>query len=139
VLDHAPADGDARWLGRAIENLLDNAIEFSPADGTVAVTSGHDGADARVTVLDEGPGIPADAREAVFDRFRRLDPSRTRATGGSGIGLSIVREIALAHGGRAWTEPGPRGGSLFVLALPGGAPEERGGPGEPPGAAMSAG
>jgi two-component system OmpR family sensor kinase len=118
-LDHAVTAGDARWLGRAIDNLVDNAIKFSPADGTITVTTGHDGGEVRVSVLDEGPGIPADAREAVFDRFRRLDASRSRATGGSGIGLSIVREIAWAHGGRTWTQPGPRGGSLFVLALPG--------------------
>jgi heavy metal sensor kinase len=123
-LDHAPTDGDARWLDRAIANLVDNAIAFSPPGGTVTVTTGRDGADVRVSVLDEGPGIPAEAREAVFDRFQRLDSSRTRATGGSGIGLSIVREIAWAHGGRVWTEPGPTGGSRFVLALPGASPGE---------------
>ena len=117
-LDDAPAEGDPRWLGRAIDNLVDNAIAFSPEGGTVAVTTGHDGVHATVGVLDEGPGIPAHAREAVFDRFQRLDASRTRATGGSGIGLSIVREIARAHGGRAEVRPGSPGGSLFVLTLP---------------------
>ncbi len=114
----APAHVDAAWLGQAIGNLLDNAIKFSPAGGTVTVTTAAEGGEALVRVLDEGPGIPADARELVFDRFHRLDPSRTRATGGSGIGLSIVREIAQAHGGRAWTEPDPGGGSLFAIAVP---------------------
>jgi heavy metal sensor kinase len=121
-LDEAWADGDARWLSRAVSNLVDNAIKFSPRGGTVSVTTGRRDGEVLVTVVDEGPGIPPDAREAVFDRFHRLDASRTRATGGSGIGLSIVREIAAAHGGRVWTEPGPDGGSRFVLALPGSAP-----------------
>jgi len=83
------------------------------------VASGREGDDVVVSVLDEGPGIPPDARELVFDRFRRLDASRTRTTGGSGIGLSIVREVARAHDGRAWVQAGPAGGSLFVLAVPG--------------------
>jgi two-component system sensor histidine kinase BaeS len=118
-LDPAPAEGDDAWLGRAVDNLIDNAIKFGPAGGTVTVTTGRDGEDVLVSVLDEGPGIPLDARELVFDRFRRLDASRTRATGGTGIGLSIVREIARAHRGRASVQAGPRGGSLFVLAMPG--------------------
>ena len=99
-LSHAPARGDPAWLAQAIGNLLDNAIKFGPAGGTVTLTVAAQAGEARVQVLDEGPGIPADARELVFDRFRRLDPSRTRATGGSGLGLAIVREIVLVHGGR---------------------------------------
>jgi heavy metal sensor kinase len=117
-LDGAPAEGDPWWLGRAIANLVDNAIKFSPEGGTVTVTSGDHGAEVSLSVLDEGPGIPANAREVVFDRFQRLDASRARATGGSGIGLSIVREIAHAHGGRVEIRPGPRGGSRFVLTIP---------------------
>jgi heavy metal sensor kinase len=117
-LDGAPAEGDPSWLGRAIANLVDNAIKFSPEGGTVTVTSGDHGAEVSLSVLDEGPGIPANAREVVFDRFQRLDASRARATGGSGIGLSIVREIAHAHGGRVEIRPGPRGGSRFVLTIP---------------------
>jgi heavy metal sensor kinase len=114
----APARGDAARLGQAIANLVDNAVTHGPADATITVSTGAAGAEAFVRVLDEGPGIPPEDRERVFDRFQRLDASRTRATGGSGIGLSIVRVVAGAHGGRAWTEPGPHGGSLFVLALP---------------------
>jgi heavy metal sensor kinase len=117
-LEPAPARGDAAWLGQAVANLVDNAIKFSPAGTTVTVSTATEADEAIVRVLDAGPGIPTDAREHVFDRFRRVDASRTRATGGSGIGLSIVREIARAHGGRAWTEPGPGRGSLFVLAVP---------------------
>jgi heavy metal sensor kinase len=118
---------DPSWLGQAVGNLLDNAIKFGPTGGAVTVTTEGDAGEGRVSVLDEGSGIPAGDRERVFDRFYRCDASRTRAAGGSGIGLSIVREIALAHGGRAWVESGPRGGSLFTLALPAAAPDPRDG------------
>ena len=117
-LDEARAEGDPRWLARAIGNLVDNAIKFGPEDGTVTVITGQHGQEVTLSVLDEGPGIPEHAREAVFDRFRRLDASRSRATGGSGIGLSIVREIARAHGGRVTARPSRGGGSLFELTLP---------------------
>jgi heavy metal sensor kinase len=130
-LDLAPGRvrADPSWLGQAVGNLLDNAIKFSPTGGTVTVTTEGDAAESRVTVLDEGSGIAPGDRERVFDRFYRIDPSRMRAAGGSGIGLSIVREIALAHGGRVWVEPGPRGGSSFTLALPAAAPSDpSGGP-----------
>lgn len=125
-LSRAPVLGDAIGLSQAIGNLLDNAVKFSPRGATVRVTTEHDGSEAVFRVLDEGPGIPTASRERVFDRFFRLDASRTRATGGSGIGLSIVRETARAHSGRAWVEPGPAGGSLFVLALPAAPPERPG-------------
>jgi two-component system OmpR family sensor kinase len=114
----APADGDSAWLARAIGNLVHNAIKFSPAGATVTVVSATAGDEALVHVLDEGPGIPAEAREVIFDRFHRLDVSRARTTGGTGIGLSIVREILNAHGGRVWNEPAHGGGTRFVIALP---------------------
>lgn len=117
-LGPASVRGDVARLEQAVGNLLDNAVKYSPHGAAVTVRTGVEGDEALVSVRDHGPGIPADAREAVFDRFHRLDASRTRATGGSGIGLSIVREIARAHGGRAWTEPAPGGGSLFIIALP---------------------
>jgi heavy metal sensor kinase len=127
----APARADPAWLDQAIGSLLDNAITFSPAGGTVTVVTagGGEGHDAIVQVLDEGPGIPPEDRERVFERFHRLDPSRTRATGGTGIGLSIVREIARAHDGRVWAEPGPHGGSRFTIAVPGAAHKLLLGPG----------
>jgi two-component system sensor histidine kinase VicK len=71
-----------------------------------------------VTVTDSGPGVAADAREQVFDRFFRADESRARTVGGSGLGLSISREIAHAHGGRLWVDSEEGRGSAFSLALP---------------------
>ncbi|MGH2950036.1 MAG: sensor histidine kinase, partial [Solirubrobacteraceae bacterium] len=71
-----------------------------------------------VTIADDGPGIPADARAHVFDRFYRVDRARGRDAGGSGLGLAICREIATAHGGRVWVDSQEGNGSAFTLALP---------------------
>lgn len=91
----APVLADERRLGRAIRNVLENALEFSPPGGTVTVETSP----GRIAVTDEGPGIPPGLREKVFERFFRADPSRSRSTGGSGLGLAIAREIVEAHGG----------------------------------------
>jgi heavy metal sensor kinase len=114
----APARADAGRLGQAIGNLIDNAIKYSPPGATVRVATTTAGEEAVVTVDDEGPGIPDAVRDRIFDRFFRADASRTRATGGSGIGLAIVREVAHAHGGRAVVAPRPGGGSTFTIAIP---------------------
>jgi heavy metal sensor kinase len=120
ALDAAPGPvtGDAVRLQQAIGNLVDNAIKYSPHGATVEIATATEGAAAVVRVADTGPGIAPELRERVFDRFFRADASRTRATGGSGIGLAIVRELARAHGGQAWVEARPGGGSVFVLSLP---------------------
>jgi len=131
----APVAGDSERLRQAIRNLLENAIEFSPPGGQVGIATWRRGADAGVTVTDEGPGVPPELRERVFERFYRVDPSRSRATGGSGLGLAIVREIAAAHGGRAWIEPNGSGGATFSLGLPASAVTKSDGAGRatPPG------
>jgi heavy metal sensor kinase len=120
VVDAAPAPcaGDADRLHQAIGNLVDNAIKYSPHGGAVQIATATEDGAAVVRVADAGPGIAPELRERVFDRFFRADASRTRATGGSGIGLAIVRELARAHGGRAWVQPGDGGGSVFVLSVP---------------------
>jgi heavy metal sensor kinase len=109
---------DPERLGQALRNLVDNAIAFSPAGAVVRVRTWAGEREAGVEVADEGPGVPPDLRERVFDRFFRADPGRARRSGGSGIGLSIVREVARAHGGHVELRPRAPRGSAFVLTLP---------------------
>ena len=107
-----PVDGDARELGRALRNLLDNAVRHSPDGGVVTV--GVDGGDgARVEVVDEGPGFPADGIETLSASFVRGDEARVRDGGGAGLGLAITRGLVEAHGGVVWADPGP-GGRVHV-------------------------
>jgi signal transduction histidine kinase len=106
--------GDQDALGRALANLVDNAVTASPPGEAVTLTAWRERETAGVTVADRGPGVPADARERVFDRFARLDVARTRAHGGAGLGLAICRELVRAHGGDVTVE-----GSEFSIRLPG--------------------
>ncbi|HEU5268532.1 MAG TPA: ATP-binding protein, partial [Jatrophihabitans sp.] len=96
--EEATVLGDVDGLHRVLVNLIDNAVRYAAGAVTVAVAVRLP-ADALVTVADDGPGVPANKRERVFDRFYRLDTARSRAEGGTGLGLSIVREIVTAHGG----------------------------------------
>jgi signal transduction histidine kinase len=98
-LDVHPArvTGDAHHLAQALRNLVDNAARHADGTITIRVSAQPDG--AVVEVGDDGPGIPAAERERVFDRFVRLDDTRARNDGGTGLGLPIVREIVAAHGG----------------------------------------
>jgi signal transduction histidine kinase len=107
-------DGDRLRLSRLITNLLDNAERH--AESTIIVTVRKDG-DASLEVLDDGAGIAPEHRERVFERFTRLDASRSRDAGGTGLGLPIAREIARAHGGTLTIEDSDRG-ARFVLRLP---------------------
>jgi len=110
--------GDGSALERAVTNLLDNAAKWSPPDGTVTVRL-HDGV---LTVDDEGPGIKEEDRPHVFERFWRAEESRTMP--GSGLGLSIVAQVAERHSGQVRVEDSPSGGARLVLTLPGGAPAD---------------
>jgi heavy metal sensor kinase len=112
------AQADPQRLHQALTNFIENAIKFSQPGGAVNVTAWERGAEVGVTVADEGPGIPPDAREHIFDRFFRADAARGRDAGGSGLGLAICREVANAHGGRVWVESEEGKGSAFSLALP---------------------
>jgi heavy metal sensor kinase len=115
----AIAVGDADRLGHAVRNLVENAIKFSPERGEVVVTTWAADGEVGVTVRDQGPGVAPEVRERIFDRFFRADPSRTRSTGGGGLGLAISREIAMAHAGRVWVDDAGARGSAFSLALAG--------------------
>jgi heavy metal sensor kinase len=109
---------DAQRLHQLLTNLIENAIKFAAQDGSVSVEGWRRAGEVGVTVTDDGPGIPAQARAHVFDRFYRLDGARRRDVGGSGLGLAICHEIATAHGARLWVESDEGAGSAFSVALP---------------------
>jgi len=123
--------GDAALLTTAVRNLLDNAVRYSAPTGRVSVGVQRRDALVRIAVVDQGAGIGPEQRERVFERFYRGDEARSRETGGSGLGLSIVKHIANDHGGRVelWSTEGK--GSTFTLVLPEAygpaAPDEPGG------------
>ena len=111
---------------RVIENLLDNAVSFSPAQGEVSVILTRDDERVVMTVLDQGPGIPPEARDKVFDRFHSLRPAEEDFGSHSGLGLAIARTVAEAHEGSltATDRPDGRPGACLVLDLPATAEEE---------------
>jgi two-component system phosphate regulon sensor histidine kinase PhoR len=108
----------ARFVVRALVNLLDNAIKYSPADSDVRMCAERDGGGLVLRVRDEGKGIPAAHFERIFERFYRIDRSRNRDGAGTGLGLSIVRRIALLHGGKVEVESVVGEGSTFTIRIP---------------------
>lgn len=110
--------GDADRLIQVVTNLLSNALKFSPQGGRVHVTVDPVTRLARLSVADQGPGIPEAFRARIFSRFAQADGSDTRAKGGTGLGLAIAREIAERHGGRLWFESEEGRGTTFHLDLP---------------------
>ena len=111
----APVRGRPDELGRLVRNLLDNAVHH--AQGWVELTLDVTGSDAHLRVHDDGPGIPADQQERIFDRFWRAEAARSRTDGGTGLGLPIARSIAERHGGTLVIDGGGPGG-CFVVTLP---------------------
>ena len=105
-------------LSQVFRNLIDNARSFSPAGGKVEVRVGRHGNEAVVEVLDQGPGVPPDNLETVFQRFYTSRPKGTAFGGNSGLGLAIAKQIVEAHGGRIWAENRESGGARFTVALP---------------------
>jgi two-component system sensor histidine kinase BaeS len=112
----APALADQRWMHQVVTNLLGNALKFTPAGGTVTVTTGPAGSDAVLTVADTGIGIPADELPRIFDRFWRGQGAAQ--TSGSGIGLAIAAELTWAHGGSLTASSEPGQGTRLTLTLP---------------------
>lgn len=110
--------GDKAHLVVAVNNLVDNAVSYSPEHTRVAVGVRDRGDVVEITVSDQGIGIPEAEIDRIFERFYRVDPARSRQTGGTGLGLSIVKHIATAHGGEVsvWSSHGA--GSTFTLRLP---------------------
>ena len=111
--------GDEARMGQVFTNLIGNAIKFTPDNGEVSVKVEVDGNLLHVEVIDTGPGIPAEERQKIFDKFYQLSDISTRQQGGSGLGLSITKSIVEAHGGKLWIDDGNQGkGSNFQFVLP---------------------
>ncbi len=111
-------DADEQRLRQVLENLVANAIRHSPAGGTVALRASSRNGSVRFEVEDEGPGIPPDEAERVFERFYRSDRARSTDDGGSGLGLAIARWIVDLHGGSISVDPSARPGCRIVVELP---------------------
>jgi heavy metal sensor kinase len=118
ALTPAVVVGDPGALRRALVNLIDNAVKYTPAGGKVEVSLTRDGGHAAIAVRDTGIGIAPDDVERVFEPFVRLDAARESAESGTGLGLAIARSIAVAHGGQLSLESTPGAGSVFTLRLP---------------------
>jgi signal transduction histidine kinase len=115
--ENVRVSADRLVLRDAITNVVDNAIKYGPSRSTIGVRVEGDAHQATVTVTDAGPGIPAEHRERIFDRFYRVDEGRSRDMGGTGLGLAIAKWAVEANGGRLSLE-GAATGSVFRITLP---------------------
>lgn len=139
VDDRVWASVDQQAIRQIVFNLLDNAVKYGRKAGTVRISTALDGAEARIEVEDQGPGIPPEDRERAWEPFIRLAHRVDEPVAGSGIGLAVVRTLVELHGGRAWIEgsgSGSLGGARVVVALPGGWHEDEGS-GDPGGASSA--
>ena len=110
--------GDPAKLHDVFRNLLENAINYSPQGGAIEIAASRAGEFVEVSVSDSGPGIPEGELNRIFERFYRVDRSRTRDPGGTGLGLSIVRHLVELHGGRVWARNRESGGAVVQVRLP---------------------
>jgi two-component system, OmpR family, sensor kinase len=117
-LEDVTVEGDRDRLRQLVDNLLSNVRAHADPGATVRVTLTRNGDHARLTVADTGPGLSDEQIEVVFERFYRADPSRSRAAGGAGLGLSIVAAVAEAHGGSVSVASPAGGGAVFTVELP---------------------
>ncbi len=118
-LGELAAYADETRTEQVLSNLLENAVKYGREGGTVTV-GGRDAGAGKVEVFvqDDGPGIPPESLERVFERFYRVDKARSREQGGTGLGLSIVKHIVQSHGGKVWVESEPGKGAKFCFTLP---------------------
>lgn len=110
--------GDEQRLRQLLHNLLDNAVRYTDAGGTISVTLKKDRQQAQLTISDSAPGASVEECDRLFERLYRMEISRNRDSGGSGLGLAICRNIVEAHGGQITASPGPDGGLLLTTTLP---------------------
>ena len=111
-------NADEELIKRMILNLLDNAVKYTPEGGEISLALEKHNGSAEIVVRDTGIGLSQTDQQRVFDRFYRVDKARSRALGGAGLGLSIVRSIVEAHGGNITIDSTPRHGSSFTVSLP---------------------
>ncbi len=116
--DLPAAEGDPDYLERAVANLVDNAVKYTPEGGTIRVAAARRDDGIVIEVRDTGLGIPPEDLPRIFERFYRVDKSRSREMGGTGLGLAIVKHIVQAHGGTVEAESAPGQGSCFRITLP---------------------
>ena len=114
---------DGTRIVQVLTNLIDNAVSFSPPGGVVRVEVERQGGEAAFCVSDEGPGVPPQQRELIFERFKQADASMSRSKEGTGLGLAICRALVEQHGGRIWIADRPGPGATFCFSLPLGAAE----------------
>lgn len=112
-----PVDADEELISLVLQQLLDNALKYSPPDSALNISAGLEEAEAVIRVADEGPGIPDHDHERIFEKFYRGRGSREK-TPGTGMGLAIAREIVKAHGGRIYVQSQPGHGATFSFTLP---------------------
>lgn len=117
-LKEIKADADEMKLSLAISNLVDNAIKYTPENGTVKVTLDADHQNAFITVADTGIGIPEDEINLIFERFYRVDKTRDRETGGTGLGLSITHSTIMMHNGSIKVNSKEEEGTTILVRLP---------------------
>ena len=110
--------GNKQWFEVAVGNLLENAIQYSPAGAPINVSVDRADDLVSVHVADQGPGVAPELQEQIFQRFYRLDSARTRKAGGTGLGLSIARNTARHMGGDATVVSQPGEGAIFTLSVP---------------------
>jgi two-component system OmpR family sensor kinase len=120
VIEPMTVTGDDLRLRQAVANLVRNALVHTPAGSPVEVSLQPNNGYAEIDVVDHGPGVPAEQRERIFERFHRADPLRSRDQGGSGLGLSIAAAVVIAHGGAISVTDTPGGGATFRVELPAG-------------------
>ncbi len=118
LADSCDIYADKSKLNQVIYNLMENAVKYTQAGGQIKVTLQRQGRDARLTVTDNGPGIPKENMSHIFDRFYRVDKARSREKGGTGLGLSIVHQLVLLHGGAIRVESEEGKGASFIVELP---------------------
>lgn len=118
--DNVVITGSDALIYRLVFNLIENAVKYNRRGGSVSVSVHKENNDVVVRVSDTGFGIPEEYRESLFQPFFRVDKSRSRQMGGVGLGLALVHEIAVLHGGSVRTEPGNKVGTVFIVTLPAG-------------------